>query len=207
MTLTAWATMSCNSRVIRARSSATAMRAADSRSRSAWLARWSAASTCAARARRANPASQAIANSTGTKMNSPGVRFGSLKTTITAPLTTMSSPIRACASSRRLPSRKAAAIPAAWTPNVYTTSPSTNENAGPSSHTAAGAPNGNAPRPSSGSTTRAAARAANHADVWSPRAASSVRAASSAPAIAASTISTSNPWESARNLSRLTRPT
>ena len=39
MTLTAWATMSWSSRAIRARSSATAMRAAASRSRSAWIAR------------------------------------------------------------------------------------------------------------------------------------------------------------------------
>ena len=37
MTLTEWATMSCSSRAIRARSSATATRAAASRSRSAWL--------------------------------------------------------------------------------------------------------------------------------------------------------------------------
>ena len=56
ITLTAWATMSCSSRAIRARSSATAMRAAASRSRSAWRARSSAASACAARSRSAKPA-------------------------------------------------------------------------------------------------------------------------------------------------------
>ena len=71
ITLTAWATMSWSSRAIRARSSATAMRAADSRSRSAWVARSSAASACAARSRSAKPASQAIANRSGMKMNSP----------------------------------------------------------------------------------------------------------------------------------------
>ena len=49
ITLTAWATMSWSSRAIRARSSATAMRAAASRSRSAWAARTSAASACSAR--------------------------------------------------------------------------------------------------------------------------------------------------------------
>ncbi len=53
MTLTEWATMSWSSRAIRARSSATAMRAADSRSRSAWIARCSAASACWARSRKA----------------------------------------------------------------------------------------------------------------------------------------------------------
>ena len=44
ITLIAWATMSCSSRPIRARSSATAIRAAASRSRSAKIARISAAS-------------------------------------------------------------------------------------------------------------------------------------------------------------------
>ena len=56
ITLIAWATMSCSSRAIRARSSATAMRASVSRSRSARAARASAASACSARARSAKPA-------------------------------------------------------------------------------------------------------------------------------------------------------
>ena len=63
--------MSCSSRAIRARSSATAMRAAASRSRSAWRARSSAASACSARSRSAKPASQPIANRSGMKMSSP----------------------------------------------------------------------------------------------------------------------------------------
>ena len=71
ITLTAWATMSCSSRAIRARSSATAMRAAASRSRSACAARASAASACSARSRSAKPASQPIANSSGMKTSSP----------------------------------------------------------------------------------------------------------------------------------------
>ena len=53
ITLTAWATMSCSSRAIRARSSATAIRAAASRSRSAWAARSSAVCACSARSRTA----------------------------------------------------------------------------------------------------------------------------------------------------------
>jgi hypothetical protein len=65
ITLTAWATMSCSSRAIRVRSSATAIRAALSRSRSAWVARDSAASACTARSRTAKPATQLIANSSG----------------------------------------------------------------------------------------------------------------------------------------------
>ena len=78
ITLTAWATMSCSSRAIRARSSATAMRAAASRSRSACAARSSAASACSARSRIAKPASQAIANSSGVKTRSPVEWSGSL---------------------------------------------------------------------------------------------------------------------------------
>ena len=76
ITLTAWATMSWSSRAIRARSSATAMRAAASRSRSAWVARSSAASACSARSRSAKPASQPIANRTGMKMSSPAAWLG-----------------------------------------------------------------------------------------------------------------------------------
>ena len=78
ITLTAWATMSWSSRAIRARSSATAMRAAASRSRSAWAARASAASACSARSRSAKPASQAIANRSGMKTSSPARGPGSL---------------------------------------------------------------------------------------------------------------------------------
>ena len=64
-------TMSCSSRAIRARSSATAMRAVVSRSRSAWVARTSAASACSSRASSAYPASQQIPKSSGMKTSSP----------------------------------------------------------------------------------------------------------------------------------------
>ena len=78
ITLTAWATTSWSSRAIRARSSATATRAADSRSRSARSARSSAASACWLRSRSAKPTSQPTANRTGVKRKSPGPWVGSL---------------------------------------------------------------------------------------------------------------------------------
>jgi pimeloyl-ACP methyl ester carboxylesterase len=59
---------------MRTRSSATAMRAAASRSRSACRARSSAAAACAERSRSAKPASQAIVTSSGMKTNSPDRR-------------------------------------------------------------------------------------------------------------------------------------
>ena len=71
ITLTACATTSCSSRAIRARSSATASRAADSRSRSARSARSSAASVCRLRSRRASPTSQPMVKRTGVKKKSP----------------------------------------------------------------------------------------------------------------------------------------
>ncbi len=70
--------MSCSSRAIRARSSATAMRPAASRSRSAWVARISAASACSDRSWSAKPASQPSANTAGMKMYSPAACLGSL---------------------------------------------------------------------------------------------------------------------------------
>ncbi len=76
ITLTAWATTSWSSRAIRARSSATATRAADSRSRSARSARSSATSVCLTARAEAKPTSQPTANSTGVKMRSPAEWFG-----------------------------------------------------------------------------------------------------------------------------------
>ena len=63
---------------MRARSSATAIRAAASRSRSAWAARTSAVSACSARSRTVKPASQPIANTSGVKTSAPAVWSGLL---------------------------------------------------------------------------------------------------------------------------------
>ena len=142
MTLTAWATMSCSSRAIRARSSATAMRAAASRSRSA--------SGCAllrrlglrrrARAGRSRRARRSRTGA-GMKTKSPVAVVGVVVDDDRG-AAERRRPARSApgAASGSLPSRNAAAIPAATTPAVNTTSrPSTNESAAASSQTDAGA--------------------------------------------------------------------
>ncbi len=104
--------MSWSSRAIRARSSATATRAAKSRSRSAACARCSAASACSELSRTANPASQLIANWSGMKIICAVECPGIMETTIADPTIGTLSPTPAWSGFRRLPSRNALAIPA-----------------------------------------------------------------------------------------------
>ena len=105
--------MSWSSRVIRARSSATAIRAAVSRSRSASAARSSAASACSARVRSAKPASQRDREQGGDEDEVTGLARRVVVGDDGARRRARSTrPIRPCAASRRLPSRNAAASPA-----------------------------------------------------------------------------------------------
>ena len=113
MTLTAWATTSCSSRAIRARSSATAMRAATlavplglGRPLLGRLA------SPRVRSRRAKPTSQPTAKSIGMRNSSPRAWVGSLKTTTAAHDTTSARPTRLCRLSLRFPRSTAETMPA-----------------------------------------------------------------------------------------------
>jgi hypothetical protein len=184
MTLTAWVTVSCSSRAIRARSCAIARHAASSRSSSARTARCSAASACWARCRKAKPAHQTIANSSGVKRKSLLAWPGLLLVTITAPQVTMARPSCARRLSSGFPSRNAAIIPAMTVLDGMTTSrPSAKDAAAATSQTAAGAANGKRRLARRGSTTSAIAGTVNQGPgcgcgrTWRPSASATVLSA------------------------------
>src|SRR3954447_6008580 len=200
ITLTAWATTSWSSRAIRARSSAAANRAADSRSRSARNARSSATSLRSARARSAYPTSQATPKSEVLKTRSRGVSVGSCAMTMAAETRTTASPTRASTADRRPPSNTAAPIPARYTDGwVVISWWSTKLSAALVIHTAAGATSGQRFRPSSSRGMHVAATTSNHS--WTPAglSASSRSSVPTAPPAAARTMRTSKP-RAAKNL-------
>ena len=121
ITLIAWATTSCSSRAIRARSSATATRAADSRSRSAWPRALRGLGLLGSLAQREadQPGDGELHRD---EQVSPARGPGRCTRPRPPPATTTTRPTRAWRPLRRFPSRSAAPSPAMNRPGWATTS-------------------------------------------------------------------------------------
>ncbi len=200
--------MSCSSRAMRVRSSTTARSASTSCSCSSRAARSSAASARTPRSRSAKPASHTSAYRIGVTTRVPRVCRGSFATTIVTPPTAMASPIRSRTASTWLPSKNAAANPAANVPVVNVIRcPSTNDKAAARSSVAAGAANGYRRRANSGRIMSQSAGTASQVDKLGPPTSWRCVATSIALSIAATTMSTSKPNLRASNPSRCIRRT